>query len=100
MPWARGSRHPIAGLSAAALVALNSFSIYYAQEARMYAMLTAIAAGSMWLFIVLLRPAAAGLPAGANDLAGDTSSGLALINALGVYTHFAHAFVMHGRRRR
>ena len=55
--YALGARlfHPIAGLSAAALVALNSFSIYYAQEARMYAMLAAIAGASMWLFVGALR---------------------------------------------
>lgn len=46
--YALGRRlvHPLAGLAAAALVALNSFSIYYAQEARMYAMLAAVAAAS------------------------------------------------------
>ena len=56
LTFALGARlfNPIAGLAAAAFVALNSFSIYYAQEARMYAMMTAIAGGSMWLFITVL----------------------------------------------
>lgn len=88
--YALGARlfHPIAGLAAAALVALNSFSIYYAQEARMYAMLTAIAGGSMWLFIALPR-----------WRAGERSGwgriiGLGLVNALGIYTHFAQALLM------
>lgn len=83
--------HPLAGLAAAALVALNSFSVYYAQEARMYAMLTAVAAGSMWIFIDLLRIRARG-----ESRRGDWRKifALGLINALGVYTHFAYAFVM------
>ena len=91
--YALGARlfHPIAGLAAAALVALNSFSIYYAQEARMYAMLTAIGAGSMWLFLGLLRARNSGereKPGWGRIIA------LGLVNALGIYTHFAHAFVI------
>lgn len=83
--------HPVAGLAAAALVAFNSFSIYYAQEARMYAMLTAIAASSMWLFLSIVRQRDA-------EASGKTgwrrAIGLGLINALGLYTHFAQAFVI------
>jgi len=83
--------HAVAGLAAAALVALNSFSIYYAQETRMYAMLTAIAGASMWLFLDCL-PAR-------NDGDGGRESwrqvaGLGLVNALGVYTHIAFALVI------
>ena len=91
--YALGARlfHPIAGTAAAALVALNSFSIYYAQEARMYAMLTAIAACSMWLFIGLLRFNASGA-AGRGDWRHVI--GLGLVNALGIYTHFAHSLVI------
>ncbi len=91
--YALGARlkHPIAGLAAAALVTLNSFSVYYAQEARMYAMLTAIAAGSMWLFIGLLRPAAPGAGTGS---ARRRIIGLGLVNALGIYTHFAQSLVI------
>ena len=90
--YALGGRlfHPGAGLAAAALVALNSFSIYYAQEARMYAMLTAVAGASMWLFVDLVR-----------DLNGGGSSGrrwraviLGLVNALGLYTHVVYALVI------
>ena len=91
--FAFGARlfHPVAGLVAAALVALNSFSIYYAQEARMYAMLSAIAAASMWLFVGLLRP---------RNPDGDARSHwrsiilLGLVNAIGIYTHVAYALVM------
>lgn len=83
--------HPVAGLAAAALVAFNSFSIYYAQEARMYAMLAAIATSSMWLYLDIIRDRDSG--------AGGTKGwgrviGLGLINALGLYTHFAQAFVI------
>ena len=91
--YALGARlfHPIAGLTASALVAFNSFSIYYAQEARMYALLTAIAAFSMWLFLGLLRDS----DAGAGGAKGwGRIIGLALINSLGLYTHFAHVFVL------
>ena len=91
--YALGARlfHPIAGLAVAALVALNSFSIYYAQEARMYAMLTAVAACSMWLFIGLLRFNASGAA-----IKGDWLRviGLGLVNALGIYTHFAFSLVI------
>ena len=91
--YALGARlfHPIAGVSAAALVALNSFSIYYAQEARMYAMLTAIAGASMWLFVGFMR--------GRSD--GDVGTyrwrsvvGLGLLNAIGIYTHVVYALVI------
>ena len=91
--YALGARlfHPIAGLAAAGLVSLNSFSIYYAQEARMYAMLSAISAASTWLFAGLLRH---GSP-NADDRGGRGQFiGLGLINALGMYTHVAYALVM------
>jgi len=83
--YALGKRlyHPIAGLAAAGLVALNTFSIYYGQEARMYAMLAGIAGASMWVYVGFLRKP-------------DWKQGLALglINAVGVYTHVVYALVM------
>ena len=84
--YALGRRlhHPLAGLAAAALVALNSFSIYYAQEARMYAMLAAIAGGSMWLFVGFHLPHRRRIAVIA----------LGLVNALGLYTHVAYALVI------
>ena len=91
--YALGARlfHPVAGLAAAALVALNSFSIYYAQEARMYAMLTAVAAGSMWLCAGLLRLRSSG----DNGRAGWARIiGLGLVNAVGIYTHVVYALVI------
>lgn len=83
--YALGKRlfHPIAGVVAAAFVALNTFSIYYAQETRMYAMLTAISAGSMWVYIGFLRK-----PSLKSGLA------LGLLNGLGIYTHVVYALVM------
>ena len=88
--YALGRRlfHPLAGVVAAALTALNSFSIYYAQEARMYAMLAAVAGASMWLFAGWLR--------GRPPLRGRWLSVVALgfANALGLYTHVAYALVI------
>ena len=84
--YALGRRlfHPIAGLAAAAFVALNSFSVYYAQEARMYAMMAAVAAGSMWLYVGLWR---------GRRLTG-ASIALGLLNGLGLYTHLAYSLVI------
>lgn len=83
--YALGKRlyHPIAGLVAAGLVALNTFSIYYGQEARMYAMLTGIAGASMWVYVGFLRK-----PTWKQGLA------LGLLNTVGVYTHVVYALVM------
>ena len=91
--YALGARlfDPIAGLAAASLVALNSFSIYYAQEARMYAMLTAIAGASMWLFVDCLQ---AHSGADGKGMGWRRIAALGLINALGVYTHIAFALVI------
>lgn len=96
--YALGKRlfHPIAGLASALLVALNSFSIYYAQETRMYAMLTAIGALSMWAFA---RWAMLALSTKENDKI-DTKTlwqwGLAfgVLNIVGEYTHVSYALVM------
>ena len=88
--YALGRRlaHPMAGLAAAILVALNSFSIYYAQEARMYAMLAAVAGASMWLFAGWLRSRPP--PSGRRS----SAIALGMVNALGLYTHVAYALVI------
>ena len=75
----------------AAFVALNSFSIYYAQEARMYAMLSAVAAASMWFFAEFMR-AAAGTATPQERFRSILFLGGA--NALGMYTHIAFALVI------
>ena len=77
----------VAGLAAAALIALNTFSIEYAQEARMYGMLTAIAGASIWLFAGVLQGRSR-----RRDVAA-----YALVNALGVYTQVVFALVMLGQ---
>lgn len=93
LTFALGSRlfHPVAGVAASAFVALNTFSIYYAAEARMYAMLTAVAAGSMLLFVVFLRDLCRSLPSRSRSR---HIIALGLINALGLYTHVVFALVL------
>ncbi len=41
---------PLAGLLAALVIAISSYQVYYAQEARMYMLLTALGAASTYLF--------------------------------------------------
>ena len=100
--YALGKRlySPIAGMAAAAFTALNSFSIYYAQEARMYAMLATVAALSMWVFVGLMQPFLRNF-SGANHEQPDTMKklwqwgiALAVLNTIGTYTHFSYALVM------
>lgn len=100
--YALGKRlfHPIAGLSAALLVALNSFSVFYAQETRMYAMLAAIATLSMWAFakwaLLAIRPYRG------EDREDPLMSkqlwrwglAFAFINIIGEYTHVSYALLM------
>lgn len=72
-----------AGLTAALLVALNSFSIYYAQEARMYTLLALWAAAAFWALAAFLR-----------QPSGKWAIALALLNAAGLWTQYAYPFVM------
>lgn len=72
-----------AGLAAMAVVAVNTFSITYAQEARMYALLALFAAASTWALIdILTTPRWRGATA------------LALTTAGGLYTNYAFAGVL------
>src|SRR5262249_53734529 len=71
-----------AAITAAILIALNTFSIYYAQEARMYALLALWSAASFWALAGLLRR-----PSSRWALA------LALFNAAGLWTQYAFPFV-------
>jgi len=91
---------PIVGLVAAAFVALNTFSIYYAQEARMYALLAMWAAAAMWAFANFLFLNRRDTK---NDLSRFVSFVplwfkwaliLAVLNAAGLWTQYAYAFVM------
>lgn len=92
--YALGKRlfHPLAGIAAALFIALNSFSVYYAQETRMYAMLAAIATLSIWAFVrwaqLAFRPSANTKQLWLWGLA------FAGLNVIGEYTHVSYALVM------
>lgn len=74
-----------AGIAAALLLAVNTFAIYYAQEARMYALLGLWAAAGMAALVAWLeRDGASRAPLIA----------LALINAAGLYTQYAYPLSM------
>src|SRR5437016_7738849 len=74
---------PGAGALSALLVAVNAFSVYYGQEARMYALLALFAAASMLVFVRwTARPA------------WRIALALALINAAGLYTQYTYPAVM------
>jgi mannosyltransferase len=100
--YALGKRlySPIAGMATASFVALNSFSIYYAQEARMYAMMATIAALSMWVFVGLMQHFLRTFPGAAEENPDTTKRlwqwgvALAVLNTIGIYTHFSYALLM------
>ncbi|MCA9905202.1 MAG: glycosyltransferase family 39 protein, partial [Anaerolineae bacterium] len=83
----------IAGLTAALLVALNTFSIYYAQEARMYALLALWGVASMWILarILMSQESVAGARVRKIVL---LALPLALINVAGLYTQYAYVYVL------
>jgi mannosyltransferase len=90
---------PAAGLAAALLVALNTFQIHYAQEARMYALLALWGAAGMWALVGLIqRQKEWGVRAThESSLQHPTlrwALALALINAAGLWTQYAYPFVM------
>lgn len=89
--FALGKRlfNPAAGLAAAALVALNTFSIYYAQEARMYALLALWSSAGMWALVGLLRETRTRY-----IVFLQWGLALALINTAGLYTQYAYPFIM------
>jgi len=78
-----------AGLAAAMLVALNTFSIYYAQEARMYALLALWGSAGMWVLVGLLRQTRT-----RHVVSLRWGLALALINTAGLYTQYAYPFIM------
>jgi mannosyltransferase len=81
-----------AGVAAAIVVAFNTFSIYYAQEARMYALLGMWAAAGMWAFVNFFL----NHQESENTEKTQRNWGIALtlINAAGLWTHYAYPFVM------
>jgi hypothetical protein len=72
-----------AGVLAALFVALNTFAIYYGQEARMYALLAMLVAAGMAALLALIA-----CPTWTRALL------LALINAAGLYTQYAYPLFM------
>ncbi len=82
---------PWAGLAAALVGASNPFLIYYAQEARMYALLATLGAASFLLFSLWLRSSRPPAPP-----LGDWRLGLAfsLVTAAGLFTHYAFGFIV------
>jgi mannosyltransferase len=92
--YALGKRlfNSAAGLAAALFVALNTFSIYYAQEARMYALLALWSVMGMW---GLARALSYQSPVSSFQRKNlGTWIFLALVNAAGFYTQYAYPFVM------
>jgi mannosyltransferase len=78
----------VAGIATAGFMTLNAFSIYYAQEARMYAMLVAFAGASFWLFVLWTDAYIR------QRKVFEYAFALALVNTAGMYTHFSYALVM------
>ena len=72
------------GLLAALGVTLSPFQVYYAQEARMYAMATALTLGAAWCFVRMVRKPRAVVPA----------LGYVLFAVAGLYTHYFVAWVL------
>lgn len=77
-----------AGLGAALFGAVNPFLIYYAQEARMYALLAMLGAASFLLFSLWLK--ATRTRVGFSQLA----VGYWAMTTLGLYTHYAFPFIL------
>lgn len=71
------------GLAGATLVALNTFQVYYSQEARMYAALALWGAASFWALLGLF-----------NRPTWRRALWLGVINALGLWTQYAFPLVM------
>jgi len=74
------------GIVASVIVMLNTFSLYYAQETRMYALLTLWGVVSIWAFVGFIQ---------ANSYyKWRWGLALALFNVAGLYTQYAFPFVM------
>ncbi|GIV83227.1 MAG: hypothetical protein KatS3mg052_0234 [Candidatus Roseilinea sp.] len=90
------------GLVAAFLLAVMPFAIYYAQEARMYALLALCAAASTWAMVRMGRLGIGDWRVGIRDWRSPISNPQSLIlaslyvsaTAAGLWTHYAYPFVM------
>ncbi|MCZ7542879.1 MAG: glycosyltransferase family 39 protein [Anaerolineae bacterium] len=78
------------GVLGALVVALHAFQVYYSQEARMYALMAALAAGSMYAWVRWCAASAAPDAGGLNRWA----AALVVLNAAGLYTQYAYPVVM------
>ncbi|NDJ61017.1 MAG: hypothetical protein GYB67_07820 [Chloroflexi bacterium] len=76
---------PLAGIVAALIAALNTFNIYYAQEARMYALLALWAAGSLWALVNLLTT---------RRFVWRWAAFAAICTAAGLWTHYGFPLTM------
>lgn len=76
-------------LIAAALVAVNPFQVYYAQEARMYALLATLGTASFGLTVGLLTESHR-----KRRLSVAIAAGYTLVNAAGMYTHYSFPFII------
>ncbi len=83
------------GALAAFLVAINPFQVWYAQEARMYALLGLLSAASVWLTaLVLTLPAEMAAGHFRPRRAALILTAYVLVNAVGLYTHYTFPFVL------
>ena len=90
---------PVAGLAAALLVTLNTFSIYYAQETRMYALLALWGVMGMWALVGFSKSTENNNSTQRRKDAKRKEETrwalvLALINAAGLWTQYAYPFLM------
>ncbi len=83
------------GVLAALFAAVNPFQVWYAQEARMYALLGALSAASVLLTASILT-IPRDMAAGRSSLrrAGPAIGAYALVNAAGLYTHYTFPFIL------
>jgi mannosyltransferase len=83
------------GLLAALLAVLSPFQVYYAQEARMYALLALLAALSIRLTAAVLTiPGEMAAGRFNPHRAGAIIGGYVLVNAAGLYTHYSFPLVI------
>ena len=83
---------PVAGLAAALFLALNTFSIFYAQEARMYALLALWGVMGFWALVGFVTDES---HVGAHrHTILQWPLLLAIINAAGLWTQYAYPFMM------
>ncbi len=91
---ARASVGPgVAAWLAALFVAVNPLQVWYAQEARMYALLVALVAGAAWCLLVAVSDLRDGRPA---QRGWRPWLAFAELSAAALYTHFLAALIVAG----